>query len=152
MILKWVLSIWVYMLSSGRMVPLDTKHSMTQKSSLPPPHFRMKVKQGACGFHLRARQYLFQHSICWGLLLVKLSHNRICLLRAVTGTYALSCQSVFFQFTEQLLSPAPLFSPWTIPPLFFSGFPCTSPRGNWKCIFSSEMEMRPRAFKGTPLV
>lgn len=58
---------------------------MTQKSW--PPHFN--TKQGACGFHLRARHTHFQLSVCWGLLLVKLSHNRICLLRAVTGTSTL---------------------------------------------------------------
>lgn len=68
---------------------------MTQKR-WPPPH--CNTKQGACGFHLRARHAHFQLSVCWGLLLVKLSHNWI--FRG--NLYALSCQNVFFHFTEQL--------------------------------------------------
>ena len=79
---------------------------------------------------------------------MKLSHNRI--FRG--NLYALSCQNVFFHFTAHLYrqlhysAHGPFQSHY---PSRVSHVHLQVETGNG--LLSSEMEMRPRAFKGTPL-
>ena len=133
---------------NGLSVPLDTWSVPWPKRADPPPPY-FYTKQGACGFYLRARYAHFQLSVCWGLLLVKLSQNRI--FRG--NLYTLSCQNVFFHFTAQLYhqlhysAHGPFQSHY---PSRVSHVHLQEETGNG--LLSSEMEMRPRAFKGTPLV